>query len=138
VSIPEDLPPVLADEVLLDAVVTNLVENVARHTTPPAPLQISARQENERIRLAIDDGGPGVPVADHERLFEKFLRLPAAVEGSRRGLGVGLAIVRGMTEAMGGTVTAGSSPIGGLRINVDLPAAPAVPTDASRATAATR
>jgi two-component system sensor histidine kinase KdpD len=88
--------------------------------------------------LAIDDGGPGVPVADHERLFEKFLRLPAAMEGSRRGLGVGLAIVRGMTEAMGGTVTAGSSPIGGLRIDVDLPAAPAVPTDASRAAAATR
>jgi two-component system sensor histidine kinase KdpD len=138
VSIPDDLPPVLADEVLLDAVVTNLVENVARHTTPPAPLQISARQENERIRLAIDDGGPGVPVADHERLFEKFLRLPAAMEGSRRGLGVGLAIVRGMTEAMGGTVTAGSSPIGGLRIDVDLPAAPALPTDPSRAAAASR
>jgi two-component system sensor histidine kinase KdpD len=70
-----------------------------------------------------------VAVADRERLFEKFLRLPAATEGSRRGLGVGLAIVRGMTEAMGGTVSASPSPMGGLRIEVDLPAAAAVPAD---------
>ncbi|HEX3427371.1 MAG TPA: ATP-binding protein, partial [Candidatus Limnocylindrales bacterium] len=129
VAIPDDLDPVLADEVLLDGLVSNLVENVARHTAAPAPLEISARDEAGRVRLTIDDGGPGVAVADRERLFEKFLRLPAATEGSRRGLGVGLAIVRGMTEAMGGTVSASPSPIGGLRIEVDLPAAAAVPAD---------
>jgi len=138
VSIPEDLPPILADEVLLDGLVSNLVENVARHTAPPAPLEITAREEVGRIRLAVDDGGPGVAVADRERLFEKFLRLPAATAGSRRGLGVGLAIVRGMTEAMGGTVTAGSSPIGGLRIEVDLPAAAAAPMDSVPAAASAR
>jgi two-component system sensor histidine kinase KdpD len=139
VSIPDDLSPVLADEVLLDASVTNLVENVARHTTPPAPLGISAREEEGRIRFAIDDGGLGVPDADRERLFEKFLRLPVAAEGSRRGLGVGLSIVRGMTEAMGGTVTAGPSPMGGLRVEVDLPAAAAAPAETVGTTvAATR
>jgi two-component system sensor histidine kinase KdpD len=138
VAIPDDLDPVLADEVLLDGLVSNLVENVARHTAAPAPLEISARGEAGRVRLTIDDGGPGVAVADRERLFEKFLRLPAATEGSRRGLGVGLAIVRGMTEAMGGTVSASPSPIGGLRIEVDLPAAAAVPADTVSSAASRR
>jgi two-component system sensor histidine kinase KdpD len=138
VSIPEDLPPVMADEVLLDALLANLVENVARHTAPPAALEISARDESGRIRLAIDDGGPGVPVEDRERLFEKFLRLPAAAQGSRRGMGVGLAIVRGMTEAMSGTVSASQSPLGGLRMEVDLPAAGAVPAESTQTAAPAR
>ena len=64
-------------------------------------------------------------------MFEKFQRLPGAIEGSRRGLGIGLAIVRGMTEAMGGTVSASESALGGLRIEVDLPAAAAAPADAT-------
>jgi len=132
VSIPDDLPPVRADEVLLDGVVSNLVENVARHTAPPATLQISAEIDGAWVRLAVDDGGPGVPAAERDRLFEKFHRLPTAARGSRRGLGLGLAIVRGMTEAMGGTVMAVQSPLGGLRIEVELPADGAVPTDTVR------
>jgi two-component system sensor histidine kinase KdpD len=129
ISIPDELPPVRADAVLLDGLLTNLVENVARHTAPPAPLQISASAEGGRVRLAVDDGGPGVPAAERDRLFEKFYRLPAAAESSRRGLGVGLAIVRGMTEAIGGTVNAEASAIGGLRIEIDLPADAAVPAE---------
>jgi two-component system sensor histidine kinase KdpD len=131
VSIDDELPPVRADAVLLDALIANLVENVARHTTPPAPLEISARRDGDRVRLTVDDGGPGVPAPERDRLFQKFYRLPAAAEGSRRGLGVGLAIVRGMTEAMGGTVRADESPLGGLRIEVELPAAASIPIDAS-------
>ena len=136
ISIPDELPPVRADAVLLDGLLTNLVENVARHTAPPARLEISARTDAGRVVLAVDDGGPGVPPAERERLFEKFHRLPAAAEGSRRGLGLGLAIVRGMAEAMGGTVTAEESPIGGLRIEVDLPADETVPTEPSQPGAA--
>ena len=138
ISIPDDLPPIRADAVLLDGLVTNLVENVARHTPPPAPLEISATEDRGRVRLAVDDGGPGVSAAERDRLFEKFHRLPAAVEGSRRGLGLGLAIVRGMTEAMGGTVGAEQSSLGGLRIEVDLPTAAAVPAEAARSEAVAR
>jgi len=130
-SIPDELPPVRADAVLLDGLISNLVENVARHAPPPAPLELSASSEGGRVRLAVDDGGSGVPVAERERMFEKFQRLPGAIEGSRRGLGIGLAIVRGMTEAMGGTVSASESALGGLRIEVDLPAAAAAPADAT-------
>jgi two-component system sensor histidine kinase KdpD len=138
ISIPDELPPVLADAVLLDGLVTNLVENVARHAPAPAPLDISTREDAGRIRLAVDDGGAGVPEAERERLFDKFYRSPSAAAGSRRGLGVGLAIVRGMTEAMGGTVTAEQSPLGGLRIEVELPAAAAVPADTAGTAAASR
>ena len=138
ISIPDELPPIRADAVLLDGLVTNLVENVARHTSPPAPLEISATEDRGRVRLAVDDGGPGVSAAERDRLFEKFHRLPAAVEGSRRGLGLGLAIVRGMTEAMGGTVGAEQSSLGGLRIEVDLPTAAAVPAEAARSEAVAR
>ncbi|HEX5823097.1 MAG TPA: ATP-binding protein, partial [Candidatus Limnocylindrales bacterium] len=129
ISIPDELPPVRADAVLLDGLLSNIVENVARHTKPPAPLEISVAADAGRVRLAVDDGGQGVPTAERDRLFEKFHRLPAAVEGSRRGLGLGLAIVRGMTEAMGGTVNAEASSLGGLRIEVDLPADESVPSE---------
>ena len=139
IAIPDELPPVRADAVLLDGLLTNLVENVARHTAAPAPLEISAAAADGRVRLAIDDGGRGVPPAERDRLFEKFYRLPTIAEGSRRGLGVGLAIVRGMTEAMGGTVNAEASSLGGLRIEVDLPADETVPTEpAETGTAAVR
>jgi len=133
ISIPEELPPVRADAVLLDGLVSNLIENVARHAPAPAPLEVSASAADGRVHLAVDDGGRGVPWAERERMFEKFQRLPAAVEGSRRGLGIGLAIVRGMTEAMGGTVVAMESRLGGLRVDVDLPEAAAVPSDAAPA-----
>jgi two-component system, OmpR family, sensor histidine kinase KdpD len=128
-SIPDDLPPVRADAVLLDGLVANLVENVARHTSPPAAFQVSAAMAAGLVRLTVDDGGPGVPAAERNRLFDKFYRLPTAASGSRRGLGVGLAIVRGMAEAMGASVIATASPIGGLRMQVDLPAAGADPAD---------
>jgi two-component system sensor histidine kinase KdpD len=138
ISIPDELPAVRADAVLLDGLVANLVENVARHTSPPAPLEISATEDGGRVRLAVDDGGPGVSAAERDRLFEKFHRLPAAIEGSRRGLGLGLAIVRGMTEAMGGTVGAEQSSLGGLRIEVDLPTAEAAPAEPARSEAVAR
>jgi two-component system sensor histidine kinase KdpD len=124
IMIPTALPPIRADAVLLDGLLTNLVENVARHAPSPAPLQISAEPAAPgRIAVHVDDGGPGLSDTTRGRLFEKFQRLPSRTTGSRPGLGLGLAIVRGMTEAMGGSVVAGQSPLGGLRVSVELPAA---------------
>jgi two-component system, OmpR family, sensor histidine kinase KdpD len=124
IAIPATVPPVRADAVLLDGLLTNLVDNVARHAPVPAPLRISAEASTPgRIAVQIDDGGPGLPDAARGRLFEKFQPLPSRTAGSRPGLGLGLAIVRGMTEAMGGSVVASQSPLGGLRVTVELPAA---------------
>ena len=130
IAIPDDVPPVAADAVLLDAVVSNLVENAARHAPPPAELAISAHRSDGSVELAVDDAGPGVPAEDLDRLFDKFFRVARAGEGSRRGMGVGLAVVRGLTEAMGGRVAAAASPLGGLRITVSLPEAAEPPASA--------
>ena len=123
VTLPDDLPPIAGDAVLLDAVISNLVENAARHAPSPAAVAISAHRNGGTVELTVDDGGPGVPDDDLERLFDKFFRVERAGEGSRRGMGIGLAVVRGLTESMGGRVAAERSPLGGLRVVVDIPVA---------------
>ncbi len=75
--------------------------------------------------LTIEDSGPGVPAVALPRLFDKFFRVPRRSAGSRSGTGVGLAVVRGLVEAMGGTVEARIGDLGGLAIDVTLPAAAA-------------
>ena len=123
VAIPQDLPPVLIDEVYLDAVVSNLLDNALKHSPDDAPIQVSACQapDGGPVRLVVEDAGPGVPEEALARVFEKFYRVSPAPAGSRRGSGIGLAIVRGLTEAMGGRVAAQRSSLGGLAIIVELP-----------------
>ena len=129
IDLPDELPPVRSDPVLLDTIVGNLVENAGRYAPPPAPLAISAVTGNGLIRLVVEDGGPGVPAQSLPRLFDKFYRVDRMGGGSRRGLGIGLAVVRGLAEGMGGTVEASPSPLGGLRIVVELPVAATPPGD---------
>lgn len=121
------LPPVRADAVHFDEVLTNLLENAAKYA-PLAPIRVAATScPDGRIRVRVEDGGRGVPPEDIERLFDKFYRVPRTGEGSRRGLGIGLAVVRGLTEAMGGEAAAARSELGGLAVDVFLPAAPEPP-----------
>jgi signal transduction histidine kinase len=82
---------------------------------------------NGSVRLTVEDAGPGVPEGELPRLFERFHRVPRALEGSRRGLGIGLSVVKGLSEAMGATVEAGPSALGGLAITIVLRVAPAEP-----------
>jgi two-component system sensor histidine kinase KdpD len=127
VEVPQDLPPVLVDEVYLDAVVANLLDNAEKYSPNGAPIRISACEapDSGRVRLVIEDAGPGVPDEATPRLFEKFYRVGAVGGGSRRGSGIGLAIVRGLTEAMGGEVEASRSSLGGLAVTIELaPTAP--------------
>jgi two-component system sensor histidine kinase KdpD len=125
VSVPEALPPVLADAGLLERVLANLVSNAARHTD--GPVQVTAGAVAGRVELRVVDTGPGVDEADLERLFAPFQRLGDAPRG--QGVGLGLAVARGLTEAMGGSLTAEDTPGGGLTLVVALPAVavPAVP-----------
>jgi two-component system sensor histidine kinase KdpD len=123
IDLPADLPPVRADAVLIDTLIGNLLENAARYAPPPAPIAISARAEGTRLRLAVEDGGPGVPSEVLSRLFDKFYRVDRQGTGSRRGLGIGLSVVRGLAESMGGEADADASPLGGLRVTVGLPLA---------------
>jgi two-component system sensor histidine kinase KdpD len=120
---PVDPPAVLADPGLLERVVANLVSN-ALHHAPDGPVTVTAGAFGDRIELRVVDRGPGVPLADRERVFAPFQRLGDTPSG--QGVGLGLAVARGLTEAMGGTVTAEDTPGGGLTMVVSLRSA-AVP-----------
>jgi two-component system sensor histidine kinase KdpD len=126
-----DVAPVLVDAVLVDQVVANLLENEAKYTPPGTRVAVSAREITGEgvVRLTVEDGGPGVPEASLTHLFDKFYRVPGRSAGSRGGTGVGLAVVRGLTEALGGRVAARRSGLGGLAVDVDLPAAARLPIE---------
>jgi two-component system sensor histidine kinase KdpD len=131
VAVPDDLPPVLADAVLIDVIVTNLLDNIAAHTPQTAAVDVTARlQQDGRVALIVADAGGGVRSDLLPTLFERFRRAGPQREGSRRGLGIGLSVVRGLVEAMGGEVAAGPSAAGGLEITVLLRATPAEPAPA--------
>jgi two-component system sensor histidine kinase KdpD len=133
VDLPADLPPVRVDAVYLDEAVTNLLDNAARHAHG-APVRIGATASGtDRVRLVVEDGGQGVPPEDVAHMFERFYRVRRTGEGSRRGLGIGLSVVKGLVEAMGGTVRAEASSLGGLAVSLDLPAVPAPPEEAGAA-----
>jgi signal transduction histidine kinase len=93
---------------------------------PQARIRVSASTRTEpaaRVILTVEDNGPGVPPEAVPHLFEKFFRVARRGEGSRRGLGIGLSVVKGLTEAMGGRVTTRTGELGGLAIDLDLAAA---------------
>lgn len=123
VDAPADLPPVLADEVFIGQVLANALDNAAKYAGPAVPISVSARSLGDAVRLTVEDGGPGVPAEALPRLFDKFYRVPRKGEGSRRGTGIGLSVVRGLVQAMGGRVAARPSSLGGLAIDLDIPIA---------------
>ena len=120
-----EAPPVVVDAILLDEVVTNLLDNAIKYTPASARIVVLARAVEGRsfVRLTIEDAGPGVPTESLPRLFEKFYQVPGVTGGSRSGTGIGLAVVRGLVLAMDGCVEARRSELGGLAIDIDLPRA---------------
>ncbi len=118
---------VISDPVLLEEAVINLLENAVRHTPDGTTVLISATpMEPGTVRLTVEDSGPGVPAEALPHLFEKFYRPPQRGAARRTGTGIGLAVVRGLVEALGGTAQARASALGGLAVDLDLPAADVV------------
>jgi two-component system sensor histidine kinase KdpD len=119
---------VVADLVLLDEVLVNLLENVVRHTPEGTAARVAARElEDGIVRLTVEDAGPGVPPGAMARLFDTFYRVPRSGGPGPRGTGIGLAVVRGLVTALGGTVRARDSKLGGLAVDLHLPAPSPVP-----------
>ena len=132
IDIPEDLAPVVADAVLLDVALGNVLDNADRHAPPPAEVRVrAAPASGGRVLVAVDDSGPGVPANELPRIFDRFYRVPTTQEPARHGIGMGLAIARGFVEAMGGTIEAEASDLGGLGIRIVLPAAEREDKDAA-------
>jgi two-component system sensor histidine kinase KdpD len=120
VAIPSDLPAVLVDGMFVDQILTNLLENAARYAAGKA-LRVSAQAVGDRVLLMVEDAGPGVPATALPHLFERFYRVPRR-QGlrSEAGSGIGLAVVRGLAEAMSGSAEARPSTLGGLAVVVRL------------------
>jgi len=129
VDIPEDLPDVVIDAGLLERVIVNAVANAQRYATSPPTL--TARALPGRVELRVADDGPGVPPTERERVFVPFQRLGDTSAG---GLGLGLALCRGLTEAMGGSLGLEDTPGGGLTLVISLPASAAATTQAQART----
>jgi signal transduction histidine kinase len=108
----------------LARVVTNLVDNAARHARTRVTVTVAraAGPAGDRVRLTVDDDGPGIPATDRERVFERFTRLDDARARDEGGTGLGLAVVRSIAERHRGTVHIEAGPLGGARVVVDLPA----------------
>jgi len=118
----EAAPPVLADPPLLERVLANLIANGVRHTPAGTPVLLTASAHGDRVELRVIDRGQGLPPEDRDRIFQPFQRLGDTDNGT--GVGLGLALSRGLAEAMGGTLDPEDTPGGGLTMVLSLPAAP--------------
>jgi two-component system sensor histidine kinase KdpD len=119
--VPDRLPLVRTDPGLLERVLANLFANALAFSPPGRPPVLHARPAGSTVVLEIIDRGPGVPDRLKPRMFEPFERLEARNTGT--GVGLGLAVVKGFLDTMGGSVAAADTPGGGLTIVVTLPAA---------------
>ncbi len=122
VDIPESLPEINADPAILERVIVNLTENALRYSPPGEPPLLTASALGDRVELRVVDRGPGIPERDRDRMFVPFQRLGDT--DNTTGVGLGLALSRGLTEAMGGALAAEDTPGGGLTMTVSLPAVP--------------
>lgn len=122
-DLPDDLPAVDADPVLIGQAIANVLENAAKYAEAESAITIRAAASPGTVTLSITDQGPGIPEAERGKVFELFYRIG---EGDRRptGTGLGLAIVRGFVEAHGGRVRVLAGPDGqGTTIEMELPVA---------------
>jgi len=116
--IPDDLPLVQIDDVLIEQVLINLLDNAVKHTRPGTPIMIVATASGDTVRVEVTDRGPGLPPGTEHDVFEKFWRGPGA---GGRGAGLGLAISKAIVQAHGGRIWAQNVPEGGAAFFFSLP-----------------
>jgi two-component system, OmpR family, sensor histidine kinase KdpD len=125
-SIADDLPPVSLDYLMIDQVVTNLIENAVKYTPPGTPIDVRVERIGERVRVSIADHGPGIPASKRASVFDKFSRLER--QGQIQGSGLGLAVSKGLVEGHGGQIWIEETAGGGATFVFELPLSEHVPT----------
>ena len=122
IDIPRDLPEVHVDPAILERVIVNLTANALRYSPERTPPVLTASALRDWVELRVVDRGPGIPEQDRDQMFVPFQRLGDT--DNTTGVGLGLALSRGLTEAMGGTLGAEDTPGGGLTMALSLPVVP--------------
>jgi two-component system sensor histidine kinase KdpD len=117
IRLPDLVPLTDADYVLVDQVVTNLLENAARHTPDGGRITIEVCDHRDVVAVSVSDTGPGVPAAERTTIFEPF----RTGTTPNRSSGIGLAICKAIVEAHGGRITVGDAPGGGAMFTFTLP-----------------
>ena len=117
-----DLPPLFADPLRLEQVLSNLLENAVKYTEPGGRIHLRASCTGGQIELRVEDTGLGIPPADLPHIFERFYRADKARTREQGGTGLGLSIVKHIAQTHGGSVTAESKYGVGTTIIVRLPA----------------
>ncbi|HMN59774.1 MAG TPA: sensor histidine kinase KdpD [Anaerolinea sp.] len=118
-QIPDDLPLVKVDAVLIAQVLTNLLDNGCKYSEQGAPITISVKPVGDEVQIAVRDRGIGIPEADLEHVFDKFYRVQR--QETVAGTGLGLSICKGIVEAHGGRIWAANNPDQGVTITFTLP-----------------
>jgi two-component system, OmpR family, sensor histidine kinase KdpD len=119
--IPPDVPDVRADPALLERILANVISNALRFNPSGEQVLVTASALGDRVELRVIDRGPGIPPTDRDRVFLPFQRLDD--RDNHMGVGLGLALARGLAEAMGGGLSPDETPGGGLTMILALPAA---------------
>jgi two-component system sensor histidine kinase KdpD len=119
VNIPEGLPMVSLDFVMMNQVLVNVLDNAVKYSPPGTPIAVDASLQSDGMCLSITDDGIGIPAEDLERVFNKFYRVqrPDGVSGT----GLGLSICKGIVEAHDGRIWAENRAEGGTVIRIVLP-----------------
>lgn len=119
IDVPTQLPALNVDAGLIVQTFANLLDNIAKYTPCGTPVHITAHVDEDRVIITVDDEGPGLPLAQRDRLFDKFQR--GREEGTIVDAGLGLTICRAIIEAHGGNIRAADRPGGGARFQFTLP-----------------
>ncbi len=116
-----DLPLYYIDPDSFVQVLWNLLENAYKYTPPNSPIKVEARWTGVDVLIGVADCGPGIPVEEREKIFQRFYRLDRGHRADMRGSGLGLAICRGIVEAHGGRIWVEDRPGGGSIFRFTLP-----------------
>lgn len=115
--------PATVDPLMVRQAISNVLDNAIKFTPPGGRVTISTEVADGEARVVVDDEGPGIPAAERRKVLERFYRIDAGREGAWGGTGLGLAIVQRAVTANGGRVSIDSSPGGGARVVLAVPAA---------------
>ncbi len=120
-QIPDDLPLIPVDYVQLEQVLWNVLQNATKYAPATSPITITASQQAMSLLVCVGDRGPGIPIDQRARVFEKFYRLPQTQQAGVPGAGLGLTICKGLVEAHGGEIAILERDGGGALVAIRLP-----------------